>query len=62
MGVTRPFYVTARANTPPMPHPAGVFDIDVDLVDHAVAVRTAHGVVERTRVEAPQRRRLLPSS
>ena len=29
-----PLYVTARGlNTSPLPHAAGVFDIDVDLVD-----------------------------
>ena len=36
-----PLYVTARGlNTSPIPHPAGVFDIDVDLIDHVVSVRT----------------------
>ena len=43
-----PLYVTARGlNTSPIPHPAGVFDIDVDLIDHVVAVRTVRGSVER---------------
>jgi hypothetical protein len=47
-----PLYVTARGlNTSPIPHPAGVFDIDVDLVDHVVAVRTVRGAVERIRLE-----------
>jgi Family of unknown function (DUF5996) len=47
-----PLYVTARGlNTSPIPHAAGVFDIDIDLVDHVVAVRTAHGAVERIRLE-----------
>ena len=47
-----PLYVTARGlNTSPIPHPAGVFDIDVDLIDHVVSVRTARGVVERVRLE-----------
>jgi hypothetical protein len=47
-----PLYVTARGlNTSPIPHAAGVFDIDVDLVDHVVAVRTAHGGVELIRLQ-----------
>jgi hypothetical protein len=47
-----PLYVTARGlNTSPIPHPAGVFDIDVDLIDHVVSVRTARGDVERIRLE-----------
>ena len=47
-----PLYVTARGlNTSPIPHPAGVFDIDVDLIDHVVAVRTARGAVERIKLE-----------
>jgi hypothetical protein len=47
-----PLYVTARGlNTSPIPHPDGVFDIDVDLVDHIVAVRTARGVVKQVRLE-----------
>jgi hypothetical protein len=46
-----PLYVTARGlNTSPIPHPAGVFDIDVDLIDHVVAVRTARGAVEQIRL------------
>jgi hypothetical protein len=47
-----PLYVTARGlNTSPIPHPAGVFDIDVDLIDHVVSVRTVRGAVERIRLE-----------
>ena len=47
-----PLYLTARGlNTSPIPHPAGSFDIDVDLIDHVVAVRTARGSVERVRLE-----------
>ena len=47
-----PLYVTARGlNTSPIPHPAGVFDIDVDLIDHVVAVRTAWGSTERVQLE-----------
>ena len=47
-----PLYVTARGlNTSPIPHPAGVFDIDVDLIDHVVAVRTVRGAVERIQLE-----------
>ena len=43
-----PLYVTARGlNTSPVAHPNGVFDVDVDLVDHVVAIRTAEGRVER---------------
>ena len=47
-----PLYVTARGlNTSPIPHPAGVFDIDIDLIDHVVAVRTVRGSVERIPLE-----------
>src|SRR2546421_1572404 len=47
-----PLYVTARGlNTSPIPHPNGVFDVDVDFVDHIVAVRTAAGESERIRLE-----------
>jgi hypothetical protein len=43
-----PLYVTARGvTTSPIPHPAGVFDIDVDLIEHGVSVRTVDGMVER---------------
>jgi len=47
-----PLYVTARGlNTSPIPHTAGAFDIDVDLVDHVVSVRTAAGDLRRVRLE-----------
>jgi Family of unknown function (DUF5996) len=48
-----PLYRTARGlTTPPIPHPSGgVFDIDVDLVDHAVTVRTVRGGREQLRLE-----------
>jgi hypothetical protein len=47
-----PLYVTARGlNTSPVPHPNGVFDIDVDFVDHVVSVRAVEGRVERIRLE-----------
>jgi hypothetical protein len=47
-----PLYLTARGlNTSPIPHPNGVFDIDVDLVDHAVSVRTTAGRIDRIRLE-----------
>ena len=50
-----PLYVTARGlNTSPIPHPAGIFDIDVDFVDHVVAVRTVGGSVKRVRLEPPR--------
>jgi hypothetical protein len=47
-----PLYLTARGlNTSPIPHPAGIFDIDVDLIDHVVSVRTVRGSIERIRLE-----------
>src|SRR5581483_2866664 len=47
-----PLYLTARGlTTSPIPHPNGSFDIDVDLVDHAVSVRTVAGRVDRIRLE-----------
>jgi hypothetical protein len=47
-----PLYVTARGlTTSPIPHPRGVFDVDVDLIDHIVSVRTAAGGVERLPLE-----------
>jgi hypothetical protein len=47
-----PLYLTARGlNTSPIPHPNGVFDIDVDLIDHVVSVRTTAGRVDRLRLE-----------
>ena len=48
-----PLYVTARGgNTSPIPHPNGVFDIDVDFIDHVLSVRTTEGRVDRIRLEA----------
>src|SRR6266581_4682136 len=47
-----PLYVTARGlNTSPIPHPNGVFDIDVDFIDHVVSVRTTAGRVDKIRLE-----------
>ena len=47
-----PFSLTARGlTTSPIPHPNGVFDIDVDLIDHALSVRATDGRVERIRLE-----------
>jgi len=48
-----PLYLTARGvTTSPIPHPAGgVFDIDVDFVDHVVAVRSVRGTIERIRLQ-----------
>lgn len=47
-----PLYVTARGlNTSPMPHARGVFDIDVDLVEHVVSVRVVSGAERRIRLE-----------
>jgi hypothetical protein len=47
-----PLYVTARGlNTSPVPHAAGVFDVDVDLVDHVVSVRAVPGAVQRIGLE-----------
>ena len=47
-----PLYLTARGlNTSPIPHPNGVFDIDVDLIDHVVSVRTTGGRVDQIRLE-----------
>jgi hypothetical protein len=47
-----PLYVTARGlNTSPIPHPSGVFDVDVDLVEHVVSVRMVRGDVSRIRLE-----------
>jgi len=47
-----PLYLTARGlTTSPIPHENGVFDIDVDLVDHVLSVRIADGRVERIRLE-----------
>lgn len=47
-----PLYLTARGlTTSPLPHPNGSFDVDVDLVDHVVSVRTGAGAVEQVRLE-----------
>jgi hypothetical protein len=46
-------YVTGRGlTTSPLPHPGGVFDVDVDLIDHVVSVRMVTGAVEQIRLEA----------
>jgi len=49
-----PLYVTARGlTTSPVPHPSGaVFDVDVDLLDHRVRVRTGDGRVEEIELRA----------
>jgi hypothetical protein len=45
-------YVTARGlNTSPIPHPNGVFDVDVDFYDRLVSVRTADGRMEIVQLE-----------
>lgn len=47
-----PLYLTARGlNTSPIPHRNGAFDVDVDFVDHTVAVRTRQGRIERIGLE-----------
>jgi hypothetical protein len=50
-----PLYLTGRGlTTSTIPHPSGdVFDVDVDLVDHQVSIRTGAGVVERVPLRAP---------
>jgi hypothetical protein len=50
-----PLYLTGRGlTTSTIPHPSGeVFDIDVDLVDHQVDVRTGAGRVERVPLQTP---------
>jgi hypothetical protein len=50
-----PLYLTGRGLwTSTIPHPSGdVFDLDVDLVDHRVDVRTGSGRVERVLLRAP---------
>jgi uncharacterized protein DUF5996 len=50
-----PLYLTGRGLwTSTIPHPAGdVFDLDLDLVDHRVDVRTGSGRVERVPLQAP---------
>lgn len=45
-------YLTARGlNTSPIPHPNGVFDVDLDLVDHGVTIRTVEGRTEHIPLE-----------
>ena len=47
-----PLYLTARGlTTSPIPHENGVFDIDVDLIDHVVSVRTTKGRVDSIALE-----------
>lgn len=48
-------YLTGRGVwTSTIPHPSGeVFDIDVDLVEHTAAVRTASGGSERVSMQQP---------
>ncbi len=50
-----PLYLTGRGLwTSTLPHPSGeVFDIDADLVEHRVAVRTGSGRVEVVPLHAP---------
>jgi hypothetical protein len=50
-----PLYLTGRGlTTSTIPHPSGeVFDIDVDLVNHGVAVRTGAGRLERVPLQPP---------
>jgi Family of unknown function (DUF5996) len=50
-----PLYLTGRGlTTSTVPHPSGeVFDIDADLIDHRIAVRTGSGRVEHAPLEAP---------
>jgi hypothetical protein len=49
-----PLYVTARGlTTSPLRHPSGEeFDVDVDLHDHHVRVRTGAGLVEEVELRA----------
>ena len=47
-----PLSLTARGvNTSPIPHPNGVFDIDLDFIDHVVSVRLTDGRVETILLE-----------
>src|SRR6185312_345552 len=50
-----PLYLTARGLwTSTIPHPSGdVFDIDADLREHRVAVRTGSGRLEHVSMQAP---------
>jgi hypothetical protein len=53
--VNVPLYLTGRGlTTSTIPHPSGeAFDIDVDLVEHRVAVRTGSGRVEHIALQPP---------
>jgi Family of unknown function (DUF5996) len=47
-----PLYVTARGlTTGPIPHPNSAFDVDVDLLEQTLSVRTVAGRVERVPLE-----------
>ena len=48
-----PLYLTGRGlTTSTIPHPGGeVFDIDIDLVEHRVALRTSSGCVEHVPLQ-----------
>jgi hypothetical protein len=47
-----PLYLTARGlNTSPIPHPNGVFDVDIDLVEHRISIRTVEGHTEHIALE-----------
>lgn len=47
-----PFYLTARGlTTSPIPHPNGVFEIEVDFIDHLVSVRASDGRIDQIRLE-----------
>jgi hypothetical protein len=50
-----PLYLTTRGLwTSTIPHPSGeAFDIDVDLTEHRVSVRTGSGRVEQTPLHGP---------
>ncbi len=50
-----PLYLTGRGlTTSTIPHPSGeVFDIDIDLVEHRVAVRAGSGHLEHLPLEPP---------
>src|SRR5512133_3650344 len=47
-----PLFVTARGvTTSTLPHANGVFDVDVNFVEHAVSVRTVEGRIEPISLE-----------
>jgi hypothetical protein len=50
-----PLYLTARGLwTSTIPHPGGdVFDLDADLIEHRIAVRTGAGRVEHVSMQSP---------